>query len=49
MNECIVRGPDVIAIELLTSNLYKINFIKVHKANLADLVQSWRKEDPLEL
>ena len=51
LNECIVRGPngEVNVIKLHNGNLYEINFNNVHKANVADLVQSWRKDNALEL
>lgn len=51
LNERIVRGlnGEVAVIELRNGNLYEINFNNVHKANVVDLVQSWRRDNALEL
>lgn len=47
---CIVRSPDgeMIVMEVYNDNSYEININKVHRANAANLLQSWRKDVALE-
>ena len=51
LNKCIIKScnSEAIAITSRKRNLYRINFVKVHEAKAANLVQSPTEDDTLVL